>query len=103
MIYRELQIGDVVERQRGWRYAETSLPGISTKPLDDEVDIEHQIAAPILPFGIANIKPDPVDEIVMPSPDEIVATGAIILGISYHQNCPHCMLSSMPSSSSSHI
>ncbi|ASY73223.1 hypothetical protein SF83666_b65740 (plasmid) [Sinorhizobium fredii CCBAU 83666] len=87
MIYRKPQISDVVERQRGRRHAKASLVGLFTKPLVDEVDVEHQLAAPLLLFGIADVEPYPVNEVVVPSPDEIVVACAIILGVTYHQIC----------------
>lgn len=94
MIYGKLEISEVVKRQRGRRHAEAGLPGIFTNPLDDEVNVEHQIAAPILPFAIAKIKPYPVDEVVVPTPDEIVVVCATVLGISRQRGSRFLLLSS---------
>lgn len=62
----DAQISDVVKGQDRRRDPEACAAFTAAHPLDDVVDIEDQIVAPIALAGVADIEAQPIDDVVVP-------------------------------------
>ena len=60
------QVGDVMKRQRRRRDTEACAAFTAAYPLDDVIDVENQIVAPVTLARVANIEAHGVDDIVVP-------------------------------------
>ncbi len=60
------EVGRVVKCQGRRGDAEPGTAGDATDPLDDVVDVEDEIAVPIVSGNIADVEADSIDRVVVP-------------------------------------
>jgi hypothetical protein len=82
-VHGDLEIRDAMERQRRRGDAERRAFADAADPLDDEVDVERQVARPVGGVGIAGLEDQPPDVAVVPGE-------ALEVGVSLHRGHAEC-------------